>query len=99
MNYQIIYTPVALAEYKDAIIWYDERSKTAAENFVKAVTEKIKTICQDPLRYRSLYKNFKETSLKKYPYCIVYFIDENEHTVIISSVYHHKRNPKKKYLK
>lgn len=50
MNYQIIYTPVALAEYKDAIIWYDERSKTAAENFVKAVTEKIKTICQDHLR-------------------------------------------------
>lgn len=97
MNYKYSYEPLALAEYKEIILWYNERSATTAENFVIAVNEKIKLICTDPLRYRNIYKHFRETSLKKYPYCIVYFLDENEQTVIITSLYHHRRNPKKKY--
>jgi plasmid stabilization system protein ParE len=99
MSYQHIYTPIALIEFKDAVTWYDLRSKKAAENFVIAVREKIKTICEKPLQYKSRYKYFRETSLKKYPFYIIYFIDDNKQTVIITSVYHHKRNPKNKYKK
>jgi plasmid stabilization system protein ParE len=55
------------------------------------------TICDDPLRYRSTYKKLRETSLKKYPYSIVYFVDEKEQLVVIASVYHHKRDPRRKY--
>lgn len=64
MNYKYIYEPVALSEYKEAIQWYDERSKKAAENFVKEVKGKINSICIDPQRYRNTYKYFRETSLK-----------------------------------
>ena len=97
MNYKHVFAPAALIEYKEAVEWYDERSKTAAENFVRDVKEKIKSICINPLRYRNAYKYFRETSLKKYPFYIVYFVDENKRLVIISSVFHHKRNPKRKY--
>ena len=97
MSYRYIYEPAALAEYKEAISWYLERSKNAADNFVKEVKERIIMICDDPLRYRSTYKNLRETSLKKYPYSIVYFVDEKKQLVIVSSVYHHKRNPRRKY--
>ncbi len=99
MNYKHIYAPVAFSEYKEAVEWYDERSKTAAENFVRDVKEKIESICLNPLRHRNTYKYFRETSLKKYPFCIVYFVDENKKIVVITSVYHHKRNPKRKYKK
>jgi len=99
MNYQYVYAPVALIEYKDAIRWYDAHSNLVAENFVIAVKEKIESICEDPLRYRISFKNYRETSLKKYPYYLVYFIDERKKIIVISSVYHHKHNPKKKYIK
>ena len=99
MNYKHVYAPFAISEYKEAIEWYNERSKTGAENFVRDVNEKIKSICINPLRYRNAYKYFRKTSLKKYPFYIVYFIDESKKIVVISSVYHHKRNPKKKYEK
>ena len=99
MSYQSLYSPVALIEYKDAVTWYDVRSKKAAENFVLAVKEKIKTICEDPLRYRNIYKYFRETPLKKYPYNVVYFIDKSKMIVVITSIFHHKRNPLNKYLK
>jgi plasmid stabilization system protein ParE len=99
MNYRFIFEPVALGEYKDAIRWYKKRSVTAAVNFVAAVKEKIETVCADPTRYRNLYKEFRETSLKRYPYYVVYYIDEHSKTIVITSVYHHKRNPKRKYRK
>ena len=55
MSYQLIYTPIALVEYKDAVSWYDERSKRVAENFVIAVREQIKSICEKPSRYKNRY--------------------------------------------
>ena len=39
MSYQYVYAPVALIEYKDAISWYNVRSKRVSENFAKAVKE------------------------------------------------------------
>lgn len=43
--YQFTYSPIALIEYKDAVVWYNERSPRAAEDFVKQVKEKIDKIC------------------------------------------------------
>lgn len=97
MSYRHIYEPSALVEYKKAISWYQERNETAADNFVKEVKEKIIMICDNPLRYRNTYKKLRETSLKKYPYSIVYFVDEEKQLIIVFSVYHHKRNPRRKY--
>lgn len=97
MNYRYIFNPIAFIEYKDAVTWYAERSETATINFVKEVKEKIAVICKEPLQYRNTYKKFRETSLNKYPYSIVYIVEENNRTVIILSLYHHKRNPQKKY--
>ena len=99
MSYRYIYDPVALNEYKEAISWYLERSELAAEGLVKEVNEKLITICNDPFRFRNTYKNYREISLKRYPYYIVYLIDEVKKIVIVSSLYHHKRNPQSKYRK
>lgn len=99
MSYSHTFEPVALLEYHEAIIWYGERSLMAVDNFIAAINEKIKTICLTPRLYKNIYKNTREVSLKKFPYSIVYFIDEATNTIIITSVYHHRRNPKRKYKK
>ena len=97
--YQFNYSPIALIEYKDSVIWYKKSSTKAAENFVKEVREKIRNICETPFSYPKTYGKFRETSLKKYPYSIVYFIDENIKMIIVTSVFHQKRNPQNKFLK
>src|ERR1700755_2775645 len=97
MSYSYVYEPAALVRYKKAVRWYKKRSIQAAENFTEAVKEIIKSICANPVRYRNPYKYFREAPLKKYPYSIIYFIDEDEKMIIISSVHHHKQHPQKKY--
>ncbi len=92
-----IFEQRAVAEYKEALLWYMERSIKAAENFEIALLEKLNEICISPPLYGNTTGKFSETNLKKYPYSIIYFVEEEIQTVVVISVFHHKRNPKLKY--
>lgn len=99
MSYQYVYTPVAFQEYSDAVNWYMQHSSKAAVIFTKEVKNRIQLICTDPYRYRNNYKNFYEVSVRKFPFYIIYFIEDQKQLIVIASVYHHKRRTKRKYNK
>ena len=99
MSYKHSFDPVALAEYKEAIEWYGGKSVTALERFITALNEKVKAICLAPALYKRTYKSQREVSSNKFPYAIVYSVDETAKMITITSVYHHKRNPRRKYKK
>lgn len=75
------------------------KSLKVSENFVQQVKYKVNKICHSLFRYSKIYKHFRETPLRKYPYLLVYFFDEDKKLVVVTSVFHHKRNLRKKYLK
>jgi plasmid stabilization system protein ParE len=97
VEYQYFFNPQASNEYESTFKWYEGRSTVAADNLIIAVQNAIDNICNHPYSYRLTYKNLRETSLKKYPYNLIFKIDESKKVVIIISLYHHKRNPKNKY--
>lgn len=99
MKYRIEYNPVGFLEYNEAFEWYLERSEAAADNFAKEILKKIEIISLDPFRFRNTYDIFRETAMNKFPYSIVYAVDEANRHIVIVSVYHHKRNPRRKYKK
>lgn len=99
MRYRYAYSPDGLEEFKNGIRWYLAYSEKACDRFIEEVKKRIESICEQPSRYRNTYKFFRETSLKKFPYTIVYFVDEEKQSIIITSVFHHRRNPKKKFRK
>lgn len=69
----------------------------AAANFVKEMDKAIAIICSQPDRFHTTYKSFRETPLKKYPFYIIYTIEEQKNVVLIFSVYHFKKKPARKY--
>lgn len=99
MSYRIAYQSRAIKEYEDAAKWYKERSVQAAENFKDDINKKIDILRLNPIRYRNTYKEFREARLDKFPYNIVFLIDDVKLMIIIFSIYHHKRNPKRKFNK
>ncbi len=99
MSYAYLFDPRAAKEYEDAFEWYQQRSEVAANNMILEVEETIRAVCEDPYRYRKTHKNLHEVSLKKYPFYLIYLIDDVKKVVTIISLFHHKRNPKKKYRK
>ena len=99
MSYAYILHKHAQQDYEQSLEWYMERSVEAAEKFVVAIDNALQLICDNPTRWRNKYKNFHEISLKKYPFTIIYTIEESKSLVVVSSIYHHKRNSKGKYRK
>ena len=97
MSYSISYQQRAVNDYEQAVSWYKKRSKLASENFETSVDNRLEFLRADPARYKKRYKVFYEVAIKKYPFSILYIINEAERQVVISSIYHHRRNPKKKF--
>jgi plasmid stabilization system protein ParE len=98
MSFRYILHEKAQADYESSLIWYLERSQQAAENFVLEIDKGIQLICNNPTRWSNKYKHYYELSLKIFPFTIVYSIEEKQ-VIVISAIYHHKRNPKRKYRK
>lgn len=99
MAYQYTFDPIAADEYEEAFICYEEKSIIAADKLIIAFQSAIEAVCADPYLYRNTHKNLRELSLRRYPYNLIYFIDENKKLITVISLYNHKRNPKGKYNK
>jgi plasmid stabilization system protein ParE len=99
MSYRYILHEYAQKDYESSLQWYLERSEQAANRFVSAVDNALQLICHNPSRWRNSYKNYHELSLKKFPFTIIYVIEEDEKIVVVTAIYHHKRNSRKKYRK
>jgi plasmid stabilization system protein ParE len=97
MVYRYKLHPDAQEEYESSVSWYLKRSLKAATNFVNAVDDQFTNICNHPKQYRNEYKHYYECVIHKYPFTIVYTIEENLNLIIIIAVYHQKREPDKKY--
>ena len=97
MNYNQLLLEPAQEEYESSLTWYSARSEQSATNFIVAVENAFQQICNYPTRWRNKYKDFYEIGVKKYPFTIIYIIDTNKRQIIIFSIFHHKRNPLKKY--
>lgn len=97
MPYNIQFRRRATKEYLNAISWYNDKSEKAALNFVSIVEKTLDAIQKQPNLFRVVYKNFHQAKTKKYPFNIVYFIDEKNESIIITTIFHEKRNPSKKF--
>ena len=97
MGFQYKLHPEAQKEYEASVSWYLKLSLKAAKDFVNAVDIGLADICNNPNRYRNEYKNYRELSVRKFPFTIVYVIEENRQLIIIIAIYHQKRHPGNKY--
>jgi plasmid stabilization system protein ParE len=95
--YNYSFQSKAQAEYEASLQWYLEHSEQAANFFITSVEKAIQLVCINPQQYKKVRKKYFQISLKKYPFCIVYEIDDASKSILILSVFHQKRNPKRKF--
>ncbi len=98
MSYTITFRKRAAREYLEATAWYNKKSRKAAENFVKEVNILLDQIEKQPDFFRKGFKHFRQVKIYRFPYAIIYFIDDKMNRVVITSVFHQKRNPQSKFL-
>ncbi len=81
----------------DAMKWYAGKIENLDKKFLKAVEETIFRIQQNPFAFKKVYKKFRQTAVRKFPYVILY--EPQSENVIIYSVFNTWQNPNKKFAR
>lgn len=99
MTYSYDLRQEAVAEFIDAYIWYEEQQEGLGKRFAASVYDKLRLICSNPLHYKVSYKNFHEALTDKFPFIILYTINEKMELITVIAIFHTSRNPKRKIRK
>jgi len=93
MRYEVIVTERAENHLKDAIDWYEERSKGLGKLLLVSFKDCIKLLIKNPFAFAKIYNEIRKINTKKYPYSFYYLIDENLKEVTVFAVLHSHRDP------
>ena len=96
VNYKIVLYLKAQKELNDSYKWYEKQKIGLGLKLINQVDEDLKSIASNPKFYPSKGRNYREFLMKNYPYLIVYKINEATKELLVSSIFHTKRNPKLK---
>ena len=95
--YALNFLEDATKEFTEAAHWYEEKGIGLGDRFIDTIQRKIQLIQQFPERYPKRRRNFREAVVKTFPYIIIYTFHKTEGVIIIHTIFHSSRNPRKKY--
>lgn len=91
MKYKAIVRPEAEDDLKEAFSWYEDKRAGLGYDFLLQVEAGLKFIERNPEIHPSEYKGTKKHFIKRFPYKIIYLLEETK--VIVLAVIHGKRSP------
>ena len=97
MSYTFAVYETAKDDISEGYIWYEEQQTGLGDAFLLEFAECCKRIFNYPLAYQIKHKHFRQAGLKRFPYVVIYEVIKKE--IIVYSVFHTSRNPKKKFRK
>jgi len=95
VTYIVELSPKAREELADASAWYDKQLLGLGQDFENDVFRKIDLVKNNPLRYQ-IKKGFREANTERFPYLLVFKANPERNTIIILSIFHTSRHPKRK---
>ena len=92
MVFKVKILPLAENEIDESIEFYESRSKGLGKQFLSYLKSYLKVLKTNPELFEIKKEpGYRELTLVKFPFVIIYEIIENE--VIVYSVFHTSRNP------
>ena len=98
-NYKVVFRNRANIDFIDAYTWYEKQQEGLGERFFNAIVNKSELISSDPHLFKTSYNKYHEVLLDKFPYLIIYTINDRQKIVRIMAIFHTSRNPHNKYKK
>jgi len=93
MSRRLVVRPEAEGEMADAFDWYEARVSGLGSEFLLCVDAVFSAILRSPQQYPRVHKIVRRALTRKFPY-EVFFVEDDERVVVLS-VFHAKREPKR----
>lgn len=91
MKYKVIVRPEAEEDLKEVFSWYEDNRTGLGYDFLLQVDAGINFIKRSPEIHPVEYKGTRKHLIKRFPYKIIYFIEEEK--IIVLAVLHGRRSP------
>jgi toxin ParE1/3/4 len=88
---RVIRHPEVAQELEAAALWYEERSVGLGVAFLDEYELRLREVLEDPKRSRRFFRDNRKLSFHRFPYAIVYSIEEDG--IYIKAVMHLHRRP------
>ena len=89
----IIYRAGAEAEMREGHAWYEEKEPGLGSDFVRSVDACVQLIRRHPEISPVVYRNIRQGVIRRFPYSVFYIPTEEK--IIVLSVFHSSREPKR----
>ena len=83
--------PAAQLELDEAVQWYEVQSAGLGERFLVEVVHAFGLIRRFPMAWHPLSVNTRRCSLKRFPYGVIYAIEDN--SILVIAIAHLHRKP------
>lgn len=95
MAYKISFGKKALAELEEAYLWYNEISSETSAKFYAASLARLDEVAHHPHRFGPIRQRprYRRAKVKRFPYLLIFRIDEAKQKIFILSIFHEKRDP------
>jgi len=97
IKFSILLSKRAERDLNESFRWYEEKQKGLGSRFIDEVLNRIGIIETNPELFAIKCKSYRESSLEKFPYIIIYRINNRKNQIRIVGVFHMSRNPVSKY--
>jgi len=94
MNYKLKIEPQALLDIRGIADWYNEKQLGLGERFKETVVKQIDYLKKNPNIWTIRYKQIRCVLVKKFPYMVHFYINEEFKTIEVLAVISTDRNPK-----
>jgi len=91
VKYKILIRAEAEDDLREAFLWYEDKRFGLGYDFLLQIEVGLKFIERNPKVHQVEYKGTREHFVKRFPYKIIYFLENNK--IVILAVIHSKRNP------
>ena len=93
MSYLITFMPLASEDLTEILGWYKNQQNDSDKRFIIEMSKVLKRLESLPQTFPFEHPPLRKGFLKKFPYKVLYFIDEIKLEILIVAVVHQSRHP------
>ncbi|HXS57212.1 MAG TPA: type II toxin-antitoxin system RelE/ParE family toxin [Hanamia sp.] len=91
MSFALKVQSEAIIDIQEGFEWYEMQKEGLGFEFIEEIENGFEKICNQPQFYTSISPTFRRFKIERFPYLIVYEIEDN--AVIVNSVRHGSQKP------
>ena len=93
MSLPVVWLSAAARELEQARAWYTAIRPDLGDRFALAVSATLDLITAGPARYAAIYRGRRRTGVRRFPYGIIYEIQDQR--ILVIACFHNRRDPER----